>query len=58
MNKQISQRKGHNYLTSVLNAETERILAIVPNRGQVAIESVLKKVTCKIQNEKFFRISG
>lgn len=42
-------RKGHNYATSVLNAETGRILAIFPNRDQVAIEAVLKKVTGKIR---------
>lgn len=42
-------RKGHNYATSVLNAETGRILAIVPHRDQDAIEAVLKKVTGKIQ---------
>lgn len=42
-------RKGHNYATSVLNAETGRILAIVPHRDQDAIEAVLKKVTGTIQ---------
>ena len=42
-------RKGHNYATSVLNAATGRILAIVPHRDQDAIEAVLKKVTGKIQ---------
>ena len=42
-------RKGHSYATSVLNAETGRILAIVPHRDQDAIESVLKKVTGPIQ---------
>lgn len=42
-------RKGHNYATSVLNAHTGRILAIVPHRDQDAIEAVLKKVTGKIQ---------
>lgn len=42
-------RKGHNYATSVLNAETGRILAIVPHRDQDAIEAVLRKVTGKIQ---------
>ena len=41
-------RKGHNYATSVLNAETGRILAIVPHKNQDAIEVVLKKVTGKI----------
>lgn len=43
-------RKGHNYATSVLNAVTGRILAIVPHRDQDAIEAVLKKVTGKIQH--------
>ena len=43
-------RKGHNYATSVLNALTGRILAIVPHRDQDAIEAVLKKVTGKIQH--------
>lgn len=42
-------RKGHNYATSVLNAATGRILAIVPHRNQEAIEAVLKKITGKIQ---------
>ncbi len=42
-------RKGHNYATSVLNADTGRILAIVPHRNQEAITSVLQKVTGKIQ---------
>ena len=42
-------RKGHNYATSALNAETGRILAIVPHRDQDAIESLLKKVTGSIQ---------
>lgn len=42
-------RKGHNYATSVLNAETGRILAIVLHRDQAAIESLLKKVTGTIQ---------
>lgn len=42
-------RKGHNYATSVLNAETGRILAIVPHRDQDAIEAALKKVTGKIR---------
>ncbi len=42
-------RKGHNYATSVLNAATGRILAIVPHRDQDTIETVLKKVTGKVQ---------
>lgn len=42
-------RKGYNYATSVLNAETGRILAIVPHRDQDAIEAVLKKVIGSIQ---------
>lgn len=42
-------RKGHNYATSVLNADTGRILAIVPHRDQEAITSVLQKVTGTIQ---------
>ena len=42
-------RKGHNYATSVLNAATGCILAIVPQRNQEAIEAVLKKITGKIQ---------
>ncbi|MEK4177895.1 ISL3 family transposase [Aeribacillus sp. FSL K6-2848] len=42
-------RKGHNYATSVLNAVTGRILAIVPHRDQQAIETVLKKVTGKVR---------
>ena len=42
-------RKGHNYATSVLNADTGRILAIVPHRDQEAVESVLKKVIGKIR---------
>ncbi|MGY3190607.1 ISL3 family transposase [Lysinibacillus sp. TE18511] len=37
-------RKGHNYATSVLNADTGRILAIVPHRDQDAITAVLQKV--------------
>ena len=42
-------RKGHNYATSVLNAETGRILAIVPHRNQAAIEAVLNQVMGKIR---------
>ena len=42
-------RKGYNYATSVLNAESGHILAIVPHRDQDAIETVLKKVIGKIQ---------
>ena len=42
-------RKGHNYATSVLNADTGRILAIVPHRDQEAITSVLKEVTGTIR---------
>lgn len=42
-------RKGHNYATSVLNAVTGRILAIMPQRDQDVIEAVLAKVTGKIQ---------
>lgn len=42
-------RRGHNYATSVLNALTGRILAILPHRDQDAIEAVLKKVTGTIQ---------
>lgn len=42
-------RKGHNYATNVLNAVTGRILAIMPQRDQDAIEAVLAKVTGKIQ---------
>lgn len=37
-------RKGHNYATSVLNADTGRILAIVPHRDQAAITDVLQKI--------------
>lgn len=42
-------RKGHNYATSVLNAQTGCILAIVSHRDQEAIEDVLKQVTGKIR---------
>lgn len=42
-------RKGHNYATSVLNADTGRILAIVPHRDQEAIASVLQKITGTIR---------
>ena len=42
-------RKGHHYVTSVLNADTGRILAIVPHRNQEAITNVLQKVTGKIR---------
>lgn len=42
-------RKGHNYATSVLNADTGRILAIVPHRDQKAIASVLQKITGTIR---------
>lgn len=42
-------RKGHNYATSVLNADTGRILAIVPHRDQEAITSVLQKITGTIR---------
>ncbi|WP_286923674.1 transposase, partial [Lysinibacillus sp. UBA6686] len=42
-------RKGHNYATSVLNADTGRILAIVPHRNQDAIIAVLQKVTGPIR---------
>ena len=42
-------RKGHNYATSVLNADTGRILAIVPHRDQDAITAVLQKVTGPIR---------
>ncbi len=41
--------KGHNYATSVLNADTGRILAIVPHRDQYAITAVLQKVTGPIR---------
>ncbi|KGX89222.1 transposase [Pontibacillus litoralis] len=34
-------RKVHFYATSVLNAETGRVLVIVPHRDQTAIASVL-----------------
>ncbi len=42
-------RKGHNYATSVLNADTGRILAIVPHQNQDAITAVLQKVTGPIR---------
>ena len=42
-------RKGHRYATSVLNADTGRILAIVPRRNQDAITTVLQKVTGPIR---------
>ncbi|MGL4521034.1 MAG: ISL3 family transposase, partial [Bacilli bacterium] len=43
-------RKGHNYATSVLNADTGRILAIVPRRDENAITAVLQKVTGPIRS--------
>ncbi|HBT73497.1 MAG TPA: ISL3 family transposase, partial [Lysinibacillus sp.] len=42
-------RKGHHYATSVLNADTGRILAIVPHRNQDVITAVLQKVTGPIR---------
>ena len=42
-------RKGHHYATSVLNADTGRILAIVPHRDQGAITTALQKVTGPIR---------
>ncbi|CAG9623308.1 hypothetical protein BACCIP111883_04109 [Sutcliffiella rhizosphaerae] len=33
-------RKGHHYATSVLNADTWRILAVVPHRDYEVIQSV------------------
>ena len=41
--------KGHNYATSVLNAEIGRMLAIDPHRDQDAIDCLLKKVTSQPQ---------
>ncbi|HCG1945466.1 TPA: ISL3 family transposase, partial [Vibrio cholerae] len=42
-------RKGHHYATSVLNADTGRILAVVPHRNQDAITAALQKVTGPIR---------
>lgn len=42
-------RKGHHYATSVLNADTGRILAIVPHQNQDAITAALQKVTGPIR---------
>jgi len=42
-------RKGHHYATSVLNADTGRILAIVPHRNQDAITTFLQKITGSIR---------
>ena len=42
-------RKGHNYATSVLYADTGRILAIIPRRDEAAITAVLQKVTGKVR---------
>lgn len=42
-------RKGHHYATSVLNADSGRILAIVPHRNQDAITTALQKVTGPIR---------
>ena len=46
---ELALRKGHRYATSVLNADTGRILAIVPRRNQDAITTVLQKVTGPIR---------
>lgn len=42
-------RKGHDYATSVLNADTGRILSIVPDRNQEAIATALRQVSGKIR---------
>ncbi|WP_100332548.1 transposase [Bacillus xiapuensis] len=43
-------RKGRSYATSVLDADTGCILAIVPQRDQTAMASAFVKETGKISN--------
>lgn len=42
-------RKGHSYATSVLNADTGRVLAVVPGRDEEAIKKALSSVKGTIQ---------
>jgi transposase len=42
-------RKGHTYATSVLNADTGHVLAIVPGRDEQAIQSALSCVEGTVQ---------
>jgi transposase len=42
-------RKGHTYATSVLNADTGHVLAVVPHRDQDAIETALSFVKGKVK---------
>jgi transposase len=42
-------RKGHTYATSVLNADTGHVLAVVPHRDQNAIEAALSFVKGKVK---------
>lgn len=47
---EFATRKGHNYATSVLNADTGRVLAIVSDRDEDAITTLLKQVQGKIRS--------